>query len=63
MTPSRRPLQKWYQLDMCYLLNSNEHAFIYLVLIKNDMHNLLRISGLFGQQPFFVRNGLEVIPI
>ena len=32
------PAWKRYQLDTCYLLNSNEHAFIYPVLIKNDMH-------------------------
>ena len=27
-----------------------------------DAHNLLRTSGLFDQQSFFVRNGLKVTP-
>ena len=63
LVPSRRPLQKRYQLDTCYLLNSNEHTFIYLVLIKNDMNNLLRTSRLFGQQSSSVGNGFKVTPI
>ena len=34
-----------------------------IYLNQNDVHNLLRIPGLFGQQSFSVRNGLKVTPI
>ena len=43
LAPSRRPFEKGTKLVTCYLLNSNEHAFIYLSLNKMDANNLLRI--------------------
>ena len=40
-----------------------EHAFIYLILVKNDMRNLFRISKLFDQQSSSIRSELKVTPI
>ena len=62
LAPSRRPFET---VPIRHVLSSkfNEHAFIYLVLIENDMHNLLHILGLFGQRSFSVKNELKVTAI
>ena len=62
LTPSRRPFENGTKKTHI-IFQINEHAFIYLFSNQNDMHNLLRISGLFKRRSAFVRDGLKMTPI
>ena len=62
LAPSRRPFENGTKKTHI-IFQINEHAFIYLILIKWDTKNLLRTSELFKRQSSSVRNGLKVTPI
>ena len=55
------PVQKWYKLDTCYLLN--EWARFYLlfpIMIKSEMSDFnKRISNLFSRRSLFIKVNLK----
>ena len=62
LAPSRRPFKNGTKKTHI-IFQINEHAFIYLILIKWDAQILLRTSELFKRQSSSVRNKFKVTPI
>ena len=62
LAPSRHPFENGTKKTHI-IFQINEHAFIYQFSNQNDMHNLLRILGLFKGRSSFVRDGLKVTSI
>ena len=62
LAPSRRPFENGTKKTHI-IFQINEHALIYLILIKWDAQILLHTSELFKRQSSFVRNRLKVTPI